>query len=177
MNFAGFHFGVPPHDETEAPQVATFPFDSQLHVDDLPDSVEYPAAYATRYTVTGQLSRVRQKRAKPISRLVTINGRKILLWRIGHEVFATSYICPHQAGDLSTGDIEDLRSEGKGVCIVCPWHLWRFDAVNGHCKNHADDQAILTTHPTMVDSSGKVFVMFPSFDQSLFSSQDSLEDF
>ena len=32
--------------------------------------------------------------------------------------------CPHQGGPLSKGRLED------GV-MICPWHLWRFDAVTG----------------------------------------------
>jgi nitrite reductase (NADH) small subunit len=32
--------------------------------------------------------------------------------------------CPHQGGPLSKGRLED------GV-MICPWHLWRFDARTG----------------------------------------------
>ena len=159
----------------EEPQEAPkgFPFDTTICLSDLIDSDT--VTYVTRYSVTGQTIKVRQNR-EPISRQVLVNGRQILLWRHGREVFATSTICPHQGLSLALGDLEDLNLDGKPPCITCPHHKWKWDVQSGSCRNHMDPDRMLTTYNVQLDSNERIYIVFPSFDQSLFS-QDSQEDF
>ncbi len=42
------------------------------------------------------------------------------------ELAAVDNVCPHRAGPLSEGWLED----GK---VVCPWHAWAFDLKSGEC--------------------------------------------
>jgi len=146
------------------------PFDTGLRLTDLPNCAEFPPSIVTRYTVTGVLLKSRQRRTVPISKQIQVNGKDVILWRLHDQVFATSPICPHLAGNLSLGDLEDL-GEIKGVCVTCPLHCWQFNVKTGECTNHKDN-ATLTTYPTFIDQDGRVYVQFDSFDSSLFSSQD-----
>lgn len=107
-----------------------------------------------------------------------VNGKNILLWRYGQEILATAELCPHQGQELLLGDIEDYRSEGKGFCVTCPGHSWKFSLDTGECVNHSGaPDCHLTSYPAFADDNGRIYVKFPSFDQSLFSSQDSREEF
>lgn len=53
-------------------------------------------------------------------------GKKITIARIGEELFACAYQCPHASGVLAGGFIDT-----KGN-IVCPSHHYRFNIRNGH---------------------------------------------
>lgn len=53
-----------------------------------------------------------------------VDGVEIVVVNLDGELHAFGNRCPHQGGPLSKGRLED------GV-MVCPWHLWRFDARTG----------------------------------------------
>lgn len=53
-----------------------------------------------------------------------VEGVEIVVVNLEGAVHAFANRCPHQGGPLSKGRLED------GV-MICPWHLWRFDAVTG----------------------------------------------
>lgn len=57
---------------------------------------------------------------------VDVNGVAICLANTNGELAAVDNVCPHRAGPLAEGWIE----EGK---IVCPWHAWGFDLKTGVC--------------------------------------------
>ena len=57
---------------------------------------------------------------------VEVEGKPLMLVRIGDEVHALSAECSHQGGPLSEGMVSGTR-------VVCPWHGWRFDVRNGQC--------------------------------------------
>jgi len=55
---------------------------------------------------------------------VVIEGREILLARVGDKYYATDNRCPHMKGDLSQGKLE-------GTVVTCPLHGSQFDINNG----------------------------------------------
>jgi 3-phenylpropionate/trans-cinnamate dioxygenase ferredoxin subunit len=58
------------------------------------------------------------------TKMVMVEGREILLARVGDKYFATDNRCPHMKGDLSHGKLE-------GTVITCPRHGSQFDITNG----------------------------------------------
>lgn len=58
--------------------------------------------------------------------VVTIEGEKVALIKVGGEVFAVQDTCPHRGGPLSEGDLE-------GYVLHCPLHAWPFDVRSGLC--------------------------------------------
>ena len=57
-------------------------------------------------------------------KIVSAEGREILLARVGDKYYATDNRCPHMKGDLSQGKLE-------GTVITCPVHSSKFDIGNG----------------------------------------------
>ena len=55
---------------------------------------------------------------------VETDGKKILLYNVKGNIYATDGTCPHQGGPLGNGLLE-------GKTITCPWHAWQFDVCNG----------------------------------------------
>jgi nitrite reductase (NADH) small subunit len=57
-------------------------------------------------------------------RRVTVDGRRIAVFRLRDRFAAIDAECPHKGGPLSDG----LVAEG---CVTCPLHGWRFDLETG----------------------------------------------
>ena len=55
---------------------------------------------------------------------VTVEGRAILLARVGDRYYAASNRCPHMGGRLSQGKLE-------GTVVTCPRHGSQFDLRDG----------------------------------------------
>ena len=55
---------------------------------------------------------------------VETDGKKIVLYNVEGNIYATDGTCPHQGGPLGDGLLE-------GKIITCPWHAWQFDICNG----------------------------------------------
>ena len=55
---------------------------------------------------------------------IEIQGREILVARIGEKYYAADNRCPHMNGDLSRGELE-------GTIVTCPRHASRFDLKDG----------------------------------------------
>jgi 3-phenylpropionate/trans-cinnamate dioxygenase ferredoxin component len=55
----------------------------------------------------------------------TVEGREVLLARVGDKYYATDDRCPHMKGDLSQGKLE-------GTIVTCPVHGSQFDVSDGH---------------------------------------------
>lgn len=71
--------------------------------------------------------RVRNDLRPGRSRLLTIEGTDVALFRIGDRYFAVDNHCPHQHfSKLHEGSLE-------GTVITCPMHGWSFDLVSGAC--------------------------------------------
>jgi phenylpropionate dioxygenase-like ring-hydroxylating dioxygenase large terminal subunit len=61
----------------------------------------------------------------------TLFDEPILLGRTKTgAVFALRDVCPHRAAPLSAGRLVDQAGED---CVECPYHGWRFAAVDGRC--------------------------------------------
>jgi len=78
----------------------------------------------------------------------SVAGRKIVLIHIAAGFFAADNTCPHRGGPLGEGDV--ISNE-----IVCPWHLWGFDAATGLCGGNPDIR--LVTHEVRIGGD-RVFV-------------------
>ena len=57
---------------------------------------------------------------------VEVEGKPLMLVRIGEEIHALSAECSHQGGPLSEGRLTGTR-------LACPWHGWMFDLRSGEC--------------------------------------------
>jgi 3-phenylpropionate/trans-cinnamate dioxygenase ferredoxin subunit len=73
-------------------------------------------------------------------RLVTVEGKRIIVFNVKGEYFALSDTCPHKGASLAGGILTGLvQSEGpgdykhtrEGEIIRCPWHQWEFDIRTG----------------------------------------------
>ena len=57
-------------------------------------------------------------------KMVSAEGREILLARVGDKYYAADNLCPHMKGNLSQGKLE-------GTVVTCPLHGSQFDISNG----------------------------------------------
>lgn len=73
-------------------------------------------------------------------RLVTVNGRAIVVFNVNGEYLALLNRCPHNGGSLVEGALTGLleasepgeyRYSRQGEIIRCPWHGWEFDLRTG----------------------------------------------
>ena len=56
---------------------------------------------------------------------IAVEGREILLAKVGNRYYATDNHCPHMGAKLSQGKLE-------GTVVTCPRHGSRFDLSDGH---------------------------------------------
>ena len=87
------------------------------------------------------------------NKVVTVNGRELVVWNINGEFLCLLNRCPHEGAPLAKAAcVAVLRSDepGKyqrsrvGEMLRCPWHGWEFDVRTGqsyfdpvHCKVRA----------------------------------------
>ncbi len=64
-------------------------------------------------------------------KMATIEGREILLARIGDNYYSADNRCPHMGGNLSMGKL-------NGTVITCPRHHSQFDLTDGHVIRWTD---------------------------------------
>lgn len=57
-------------------------------------------------------------------RRVTVEGRRVAIFRTEDGLHAVGADCPHAAGPLQDGLVAD-------GCVTCPLHGWRFDLRDG----------------------------------------------
>ncbi len=57
-------------------------------------------------------------------REVTVEGRKLALFKANGGFFALSNLCLHRGGPLSEGELNDYK-------VTCPWHGWKYDVRTG----------------------------------------------
>jgi nitrite reductase/ring-hydroxylating ferredoxin subunit len=84
-------------------------------------------------------------------KVVTVNGRAIVVFNVGGEFFALNDRCPHKGGTLSKGRLTGLLESSepgsycytrRGEIIRCPWHSWEFDIRTG--KSWCDPDRVRT---------------------------------
>ena len=68
---------------------------------------------------------------------VTVNGREILLTKVGDKYYATANRCPHMGGKLSKGKLE-------GTVVTCPLHGSQFDLNDGSVVRWLKGSGILS---------------------------------
>ena len=61
----------------------------------------------------------------------TIDGREILIAKVGDRYIAADNRCPHMGGDLSLGTLE-------GTIVTCPLHHSQFDLNSGEALRWTD---------------------------------------
>jgi len=64
-------------------------------------------------------------------RMVNIEGREIMIARVGDSYYASDNRCPHMGGNLSMGKLE-------GTVVTCPRHHSQFDLTDGHVIRWTD---------------------------------------
>ena len=84
--------------------------------------------------------------------LVEVDGLKLMLARVGDDVYACSDTCSHQGGPLSGGRLNGAR-------LTCPWHGWTFDVKSGTCMFPPRGGAV-PSYPVRL-AGGDVFVEVP----------------
>jgi len=58
--------------------------------------------------------------------LVEVDGVRVVLARVGDQVYAFGDSCAHQGGPLHEGRLTGTR-------LACPWHGWMYDVRTGQC--------------------------------------------
>jgi 3-phenylpropionate/trans-cinnamate dioxygenase ferredoxin component len=64
-------------------------------------------------------------------KMVRVDGREILLARVGDKYYSADNRCPHMGGNLSQGRLE-------GTLVTCPKHHSQFDLADGHVIRWTD---------------------------------------
>lgn len=84
--------------------------------------------------------------------LVVLNGTRVVLVRVGEQVYALGETCAHQGGPLSEGRLSGTR-------LACPWHGWMYDVRTGQCTFPGRGAAV-PTYPVRI-TDGQVWVDLP----------------
>jgi len=76
---------------------------------------------------------------------VKMEGREILLAKVGDRFFAADNKCPHMSGNLAMGEL-------NGTIVTCPLHHSQFDLTDGHALRWTGWTGIKLSLATMVKS-------------------------
>jgi nitrite reductase (NADH) small subunit len=87
-------------------------------------------------------------------RAITLDGRRIAIFRSAAGWFALDAACPHRGGPLADGIVCDRA-------VICPLHERRYDLATGAALN-ADDA--VTAHRVQLDGE-RVFVTLAEGDR------------
>jgi nitrite reductase/ring-hydroxylating ferredoxin subunit len=71
------------------------------------------------------------------TKLVRLDGRRVLVYNVDGTFYATDSECPHAYGPLEDGDLE-------GHVVVCPLHGSRFDVTTGAVVEGPADEPLQT---------------------------------
>ncbi len=82
-------------------------------------------------------------------RVVELDGRQILLARLGDEIYAVDAVCTHEDGPLGDGYVD-------GEAIVCPIHFTMFSLRTGAIIEGPATRP-LRTYPVLIEE-GTVYV-------------------
>ena len=75
--------------------------------------------------------------------LVELDGARVVLARVGDQVYALADTCAHRGGPLSEGRLSGTR-------LACPWHGWIYDVRTGQCAFPGRGEAV-TSYGVRVD--------------------------
>ncbi|MEO8651861.1 MAG: Rieske (2Fe-2S) protein [Hyphomicrobiaceae bacterium] len=97
-------------------------------------------------------------------KLVTVEGRGIVVLNIKGELFALSNTCPHKGASLCNGLLTGLvrstkpgeyQYERAGEILRCPWHQWEFDVRTG--RSYCDPRRLrLMQFPIAIETGADV---------------------
>jgi nitrite reductase/ring-hydroxylating ferredoxin subunit/uncharacterized membrane protein len=65
-------------------------------------------------------------------RRVELDGKAVMLYRTGQEVYAIGAVCSHAGGPLDQGTV---RETSNGCLVQCPWHDSVFDMRDGSIRH------------------------------------------
>ncbi|HYB42160.1 MAG TPA: Rieske (2Fe-2S) protein [Candidatus Methylomirabilis sp.] len=85
-------------------------------------------------------------------KLVELDGVRVVLTRLGEQVYAFGDVCAHQGGPLSQGKLSGPR-------LACPWHGWMYDVRTGRCTFPGRGAAV-PSYPVRIDG-GDVWIEMP----------------
>ena len=85
-------------------------------------------------------------------RSVTVDGRRIAVFRTPEGFRALDHACPHAGGPLSEGAV-------RGDTLACPYHGWVWSLRSGACVAPGRDARVVV-YPTRVEA-GEVWVELP----------------
>ena len=98
------------------------------------------------------------------NKVVTLNGRDIVVFNVKGEFFALLNRCPHQGAPLSYGKLVGLaesdmpgryRLSRAGEMLRCPWHGWEYDIRTG--QSWCDPSTVaLREYPVTVESGAQI---------------------
>lgn len=60
-----------------------------------------------------------------VMKKMNVEGKQVLLARVGNDYYAADNLCPHLRGSLAEGRLE-------GTVVTCPRHGSQFDLKDGH---------------------------------------------
>lgn len=78
-----------------------------------------------------------------------VAGQPIALFLHQGEILAIDARCPHAAGPLDRGWVDESM-------VICPLHRWKFDLRTGHCRTVPEKS--VRSYRTKVDDDGTVWV-------------------
>jgi nitrite reductase/ring-hydroxylating ferredoxin subunit len=84
--------------------------------------------------------------------VVELGGTRVVLVRVGEQVYALAETCAHQGGPLGQGNLSGTR-------LACPWHGWMYDVRTGTCVMPVRGRPV-PSYPVRLDS-GDVWVDLP----------------
>jgi 3-phenylpropionate/trans-cinnamate dioxygenase ferredoxin component len=89
-----------------------------------------------------------EKLAPGRSTTVTVNGRRVALYNVGGQVYATDDACPHAGSSLGWGILE-------GKFIRCRAHGLRYDVTTGGALGNPE--VCVKSYPAKIEG-GKIYV-------------------
>jgi nitrite reductase (NADH) small subunit len=99
-------------------------------------------------------------------KIVEVDGRQIGITRLkGGELRAVRNVCPHKGAPVCLGIIGgtwppcepgEMKYERDGEVLVCPWHGFEFDLVNGQ-ELYQEKPIKLLMYP-VAEQDGRVLV-------------------
>jgi len=92
-------------------------------------------------------------------KVITVDGRAIVVFNVDGEFFALNNRCPHKGGSLCHGRLSgrieasepgEYRYSAAREIIRCPWHQWEFDIRTG--KSWCDPARLrVRTHAVSIE--------------------------
>ncbi len=112
-------------------------------------------------------------------KLVSVDGRDVVIFNVGGEFFGLFNRCPHQGGSLCDGLLGGLVRSAEpgqydysrpGELVRCPWHGWQFDLRTG--QSWCEPERMKTKSYTVNVAEGRDLVEGPYVAETVQVSVD-----